>query len=360
MGLGSYPSIGLAEAREAASHARKLVATGKDPIELRQAERVQRRLDAVRGVIWEDALTQFLDSHEDGWKNKKHRQQWRNTLDTHATPTMGSIAVSDIGTSEVAKVLDKIWRTKPETASRVRGRIERILDWAKVRGYRSGENPARWRGHLDKIYPARGKIRRVKHHAAVPIDELPNVYGRLLKAKGVAAKALRFVILTAARPGEVTGGLWPEVEKESALWTIPAERMKADKEHRVTLPREALAILDEMAEVKTGEFLFPGHKAGRPLSLTGLSKALKAAGGGVATVHGMRSTFKDWASERTSFPAEVSEMALAHSIGDKVEAAYRRGELLKKRAALLQQWANYLRSASDGKIVAISSRRGAA
>ena len=359
MGLGSFPTVSLADAREAASIARKLVSVGKDPIEERQSNRAQKKLDAARGISWDSALTQFLDSHEDGWKNKKHRQQWRNTLDTYAKDVLGALPIASIGQSQISKILDPIWNEKPETASRVRGRIERILDWARVRGYREGENPARWRGHLDKVYPARAKVRKVKHHAAVPIDDLPKIYGQLTKAKGIAAKALRFVILTAARPGEAVGGLWPEVDKRSALWTIPPERMKADREHRVTLSREALAILDEMTEVKSDNFVFPGHKEGRPLSLTALSKALKAAGGGEATVHGMRSTFKDWASERTSYPSEVSEMALAHSIGDKVEAAYRRGELLKKRAALLQQWATFVRSGTGGNVVAIGSRRQA-
>lgn len=359
MGLGAYPTVSLGVAREAASDARKLVSAGTDPIDLKQSLRVQRKLDAVRGVGWDDALTQFLDSHESAWKNKKHRQQWRNTLDAYAKPVLNSVPVSSIGTSEIAKILDPIWTLKPETASRVRGRIERVLDWAKVRGYRDGENPARWRGHLDKIYPARTKVRKVKHHAAVPIDELPEIYGRLVEAKGAAAKALRFVILTAARPGEVTGGQWPEIDKLSALWSIPAERMKADREHRVTLSREALAILKEMAKVQSDKYLFPGHKKGRPLSLTALSKALKSAGGGDATVHGMRSTFKDWASERTAFPAEVSEMALAHTIGDKVEAAYRRGELLQKRSALLEQWATFVRNGTGQNVIAIGTRQKA-
>lgn len=206
MGLGSYPTVSLGAAREAASEARKLVSVGTDPIEVKQSLRIQRKLDTVRAVKWDDVLTQFLDSHEGAWKNKKHRQQWRNTLDAYAKTVLSAVPISSVGTSEITKILDPIWTLKPETASRVRGRIERVLDWARVRGYRDGENPARWRGHLDKIYPARTKVRKVKHHAAVPIDELPELYGRLVEAKGVAAKALRFVILTAARPGEVTGG----------------------------------------------------------------------------------------------------------------------------------------------------------
>lgn len=361
MGVGSFPSISLAAARDAATKARALVKAGKDPIAVREAEKAQERLEAAQGVIWSDAVDQFVEAHENSWRNKKHRQQWRNTLDTYARPTLGTQAVGSIGTPEVINVLEPIWYTKPETASRVRGRIERILDWAKVKGFRTGENPARWRGHLDKVFPTKAKVRKVKHHAAVPIDDLPAVYARLSKAKGVAARAVRFTILTAARPGETQGGLWPEIDRKNVLWVVPAERMKADKEHRVTLSREALAILDEMEEVRTNKHLFPGHKAKRPLSLTAMSKALKAAGGGKATVHGTaRSTFKDWASERTSFPREVSEMALAHAVGDKVEAAYRRGELLKKRAALMQAWANFLVAESKGKIIPIGRRERAA
>ncbi|TAJ83024.1 site-specific integrase [Reyranella sp.] len=357
MGVGSFPSVSLAAAREAASKARALVKAGKDPIAVREAEKAQARLQSARGVTWDKAVDLFLKAHLSSWRNPKHRQQWRNTLDTYAKPVLVGLAVAEIGTPEVTKVLDSIWQEKPETASRVRGRIERILDWAKVRGYRAGENPARWRGHLDKVFPPRAKLRKVRHHAAVPIDKLPAVYAKLVKASGVAAKALRFTILTAVRPGETTGGTWPEVDRKAALWTIPAHRMKADKEHRVTLSKEAQAILEEMVELRTGQFMFPGHREKRPLSLTALSKALKAAGGGTATVHGMRSTFKDWASERTSFPSEVSEMALAHSIGDKVEAAYRRGELLEKRRAMMEQWATFVRTPQSGNVVSIGSRR---
>ena len=360
MGLGPFPAVGLAAAREAASKARALVKAGKDPIAAREAERAQERLQAAQGVTWDQAVDQFLEAHSSSWKNKKHRQQWRNTLDTYAKPTLGTLAISGIGTPEVIKVLEPLWHTKPETASRVRGRAERILDWAKVKEYRTGENPARWRGHLDKVFPARGKVRKVKHHAAVPIDDLPGVYRRLAQSKGVAAKAARFTILTAVRPGETTGGVWPEIDRKNALWIIPPERMKADLTHRATLSREALAILDEMVEIQTCSYIFPGQKAKRPLSLTSLSNALKAAGGGKATVHGTaRSTFKDWASERTSFPSAVSEMALAHTIGDKVEAAYRRGELLTKRAALMQQWANFLLSEASEKVVPLRRRRDA-
>jgi integrase len=358
MGLGPFPDISLATARNLAASARSLVKAGQDPIAARDSERARQRLERARGVTWDAAAAQFLEAHEGTWKNPKHRQQWRNTLATYAAPVLGGLPVAEIGAPEVVKVLDPIWQDKPETAFRVRGRIERILDWAKVRGYRAGENPARWRGYLDKVFPARAKLRKVKHHAAVPIDALPAVYARLCKADGIAAKAVRFAILTATRPGETAGGLWPEIDLDGSIWKIAAARMKGGRDHRVTLSREALAILRELAELRTGRRIFPGHRTGRPLSLTSMSKALKAAGGGKATVHGTaRSTFRDWAAERTTVAREVSEMALAHAIGDKTEAAYRRGELLRKRAALMQQWATFLTTTAAGKVVPIGRRR---
>lgn len=351
MGLGPYPEISLAAARTAAAGARSLVKAGKDPIRERDAEIERQRLERARGVTWGEALPQFLAAHEGTWRNAKHRQQWRNTLDTYASPILGRLKMSAIDTAEVTKVLDPIWHTLPETASRVRGRIERVWDWAKVKGYCAGENPARWRGHLDKVYPAPGKVRKVKHHAAVAIDALPATYGRLTQSDGMAALALRFVILTAARAGEVTGAKWPEIDLEGKIWTVPPERMKARREHRVPLSSEAVAILTQQRECMHGDYVFPGWRDGRPLSIASLTKALKTAGRGSATVHGFRSTFKDWASERTETPNEVTEMALAHVIEDKVEAAYRRGELMTKRALLMGRWATF---ATSGRATATS------
>jgi integrase len=360
MGLGAFPTVTLAAARRAAADARALVAAGSDPIAARDAERASQRLQEARGVKWEEAVEQFLDAHETTWRNAKHRQQWRNTLATYAGPVLGGLSVAAIDTPELVKVLDPIWREKPETASRVRGRIERVLDWSKVRGYRTGENPARWRGHLAQVFPAPGKVRKVRHHPAVPIDNLPAVYARLKASASMGAKAARYVILTAARPSEGSNARWPEIDRQDALWTVPAARMKADKDHRAPLSPEALAILDDLAEQRAHRngYVFQGGKAGRPISLTSLSKALRAAGGGKATVHGTaRSTFKDWASERTSFAREVSEMALAHTIDDKVEAAYRRGELMAKRTALMTAWANYLTTpVRQAKVVPLGKR----
>ena len=360
MGLGAYPAVSLTTARNLAAGARALAAAGSDPIAARDAERARQRVKAARGVTWDRAAAQFIEAHRPTWRNAKHAQQWANTLETYAGPVMKGLAMAEIDTGHVTRILDPIWHEKPETASRVRGRVERVLDWCKVRGYRAGENPARWRGHLDQVYPAKGKVRRVKHHAAVPIDSLPAVYARLKASTGIAAKAVRYCILTAARPSEAAQARWPEIDRQDALWTVPAARMKANKDHRAPLSPEAAEILAELVELRTRRdgYVFQGHKGGRPVSLTAMSKALHTAGGGKATVHGTaRSTFKDWASERTSFPNEVSEMALAHAIDSKVEAAYRRGELMQKRTALMAAWANYLTTPARGaKVVPLGKR----
>ena len=344
MGLGPYPAVNLAAARKAASEARTLVKAGQDPIAARSALRVQQRLERARGVTWDESLALFLKAHEPTLTNAKHKQQWQNTLTTYAGPVLSGMAVEAIGTMEVTKVLDAIWHIKPETASRLRGRVERILDWAKVRGLRSGENPARWRGHLDKVYPSKTKVRRVKHHAAVPIDDLSETYTALCQSAGMAEIALRFAILTAARAGEVTGATWAEIDLQEKIWTIPASRMKGGREHRVPLSSEAMEILTARREAALGNLVFPGWRNGRPLSIASLSKALRSAGRASATVHGFRSTFRDWTAERTDTPRDVAEMALAHSIGNSVEAAYRRGELMTKRAVLMQRWATFAKT----------------
>jgi integrase len=340
MGLGPYPSVSLAAARKLAADARSLVQAGKDPIDERDAETERQRLERARGLTFDQAAEQFIGGHEGTWRNEKHRQQWRNTLKTYASPTIGATSIAEVTTSDVVGVLQPIWTTKPETASRLRGRIERIWGWARVKGCCAGENPARWRDHLDKVFPPRAKVRKVKHHAAVAVDDMPAVYQRLCKANGIAALAARFTILTAARVGETTGATTLELKPD--IWSIPAERMKADRDHNVPLSQEARDVLNEAAQMRTNDRLFSGHRQGRPLSHTAVIKALRAAGAGNATTHGCRSTFKDWATERTSFSGQVSEMALAHSIEDKVEAAYRRGELIAKRTMLMDQWAAFV------------------
>ena len=337
--------------------AHSLVRVGKDPIAARDAERARQRLEDARAITFDQAADQYIAANEPGWRNDTHRGQWRTSLATFASPVIGKMPVADIGVTEVMRVLEPLWREKTETGSRVRGRIERVLDWAKVRGYRTGENPAQWRGHLDKLLPARRKVQKVKHHAAVAIDDLPVVYASLADLNSMTALALRFVILTAARAGEVTGARWSEIDMEAKVWTVPSDRIKAGKTHRVPLSREAMEILTRVRASATSTFVFPGRVTGRPLSHSAMLKVLKVAGCGDATVHGFRSTFRDWASERTHYPRDVAEMALAHAIGDQVEAAYRRGDLFERRKLMMEEWATFVLTTPSAKVVSIGNRR---
>jgi integrase len=348
MGIGKYPEITLAEARQRAAEARRLKAHGKDPLAERSAVRASLLADAAKTVTFKDAAERYVEAHRAGWRNAKHAAQWEATLATYAEPILGSLAVQTIDTGLVLKVLEPIWATKTETASRLRGRIEAVLDWAKVRGYRQGENPARWRGHLDKLLPARAKVQKVQHHAALAFDGLGDFMVALRAETGTAARALEFAILTAARTGEVIGARWSEIDLGEKIWTVPAERMKAGREHRVPLSPRAIAILRTLKPDASGNrqekeiaksFVFAGAAQDRPLSNMAMLMLLRRMGQDDLTAHGFRSTFRDWCAERTNFPSEVAEMALAHTVGDKVEAAYRRGDLFEKRRALMEQWA---------------------
>ncbi|MFD2181733.1 tyrosine-type recombinase/integrase [Rhodoplanes azumiensis] len=344
MGLGSVNAIGLAEARERAARYRNLRANGIDPIDDRRRQEAAQRADAARALTFEQCAAQFVDAHKAGWKNAKHAAQWTATLQTYAYPVLGPLPVASVDTPLVLKVLEPIWNDKTETATRVRGRIESILDWARVRGFRDGENPARWRGHLDHLLPKRSKVAAVKHHAALPYREIP-AFMELLRAEpSLAARAMEFGVLTAARTGEVIGARWSEIDLEAKLWTIPPDRMKAGREHRVPLATRAVTILSEVPKDPDAEFVFPGGKANRPLSSMALLMLLRRMKRDDLTVHGFRSTFRDWAAEQTTFPAEVAEMALAHTVSDKVEAAYRRGDLFDKRRALATAWAAFCQS----------------
>jgi integrase len=342
MGLGPRALFDLSEARAKALDARRLRHQGIDPIEQRRAERLQAQLDAAKAVTFKQCAERYIAAHRAGWRNSKHAAQWEATLATHAE-AIGSLPVQAIDTALVLKCLEPIWTTKPETASRVRGRIENVLDWAKVRGYRTGENPARWRGHLDKLLPARSKVRKVEHHAALPYAELPGFVVALREQEGIAARALEFAILTAARTGETTGARWSEFDLLDKLWTVPAKRMKAQREHRIPLCARALAILQEMQSHRHADdgFVFPGGKSDCPLSNMAFLMLLRRMGRGDLTAHGFRSSFRDWCAERTNFPSEVAEMALAHVVSGKVEAAYRRGDLFDKRRKLMEAWAGY-------------------
>ena len=317
MGLGPLHTVSLAEARKRAAEFRLQRHDGIDPIDARRAERLETRLNAAKALTFRDCAARYIASHRAGWRNPKHAAQWEATLATYAGPVMGGLSVQAIDTALVLKVLEPIWTTKPETAGRVRGRMESILDWAKVRGYRAGENPARWRGHLDKLLPARSKVRRVEHHAALPYAKLPGFLMSLRDQEGIAARALEFAIVTAARTGEVIGARWSEIDLLEKTWTVPPGRMKAGREHRVPLSASALAILEEMQPHRHAEdsFVFPGAKLGRPLSNMAFLMLLRRMGRNNLTAHGFRSSFRDWAAERTNFPSEVVEMALAHMVG---------------------------------------------
>jgi len=344
MGLGPLTLFGLKEARAKALDARRLKHEGQDPVEAKRHARLQMRLDAAKAITFKDAAALYLAAHRAGWKNTKHAAQWKATLATYADPAMGELPVQAIDTGLVIKVLEPIWATKPETASRVRGRIESILDWARVRGYRESENPARWRGHLDKLLPARGKVRKIKHHAALPYSELPEFIATLRELEGTAARALEFAILTAARTGETLGATWDEIDLAERVWIVPAERMKAGWEHRVPLAARAVEILSALKpeKPKPGTFVFGGGKSDKPLSNMAMAMTLRRMDRPDLTVHGFRSSFRDWVAERTNFPSEAAEMALAHAVGDKVEAAYRRGDLFDRRRRMMAEWQNFL------------------
>lgn len=359
MGLGPAHTVSLAQARAAARDARQLRIQGLDPIEERRKAEADQKLEQGSGVTFDDAVDAYIEANKAAWRNEKHVKQWKSTLTTYATPRIGKLPVGEVETRHVLAVLEPIWQSKTETASRVRGRIENVLDWATVYGHRAGDNPARWKGHLDKILPAKAKVAKVQHHAALPYPELPDFMKRLAKVQGVAARALEFAILTVARTSEVVGAVWSEIDLVKKVWTIPAERMKAERDHRVPLSAPAIAILEAMhvrwLEVDarrwrgrgapeqpaepTGPVFF-GLRAGKGLSNMSLLKVLKGLKRSDLTTHGFRSTFSDWAHETTNYPGEMIEMALAHKVANKVEAAYRRGDMFAKRHALMNDWAS--------------------
>lgn len=380
MGLGPLALFGLQDARAKALEARRLRHEGKDPIDARRTTRARARLEAAKGITFKECADGYIKAHRAGWRNAKHAGQWEATLTTYAAPIIGALPVSTIDTTLVMKVLEQdvavatskatssLWTARPETASRLRGRIEAVLDWAKVRGYRQGENPARWRGYLDKLLPARSKVRKVAHHAALPFDEVPGFMALLRAQEGVAPRALEFAILTASRTGEVIGSRWSEFDLADKVWTVPAGRMKAGKEHRVPLSARALAILEDVKPRRSiiqqqdeGEaFVFPGGKSGAGLSNMALLMVLRRMGREHVTAHGFRSSFRDWAAERTNFPREVAEMALAHTVGGKVEAAYRRGDLFERRRRIMAEWGRYCgmpREHAPGNVSALRQQR---
>jgi integrase len=357
MGLGGADVVSLSEARDLALQARKLVKAGTDPIETKNTQQRQDALKAATTLTFAECAEAYIKTHEAGWRSAKHREQWRNTLDAYASSVFGDLPVDAIDTGLVMQAIEPIWTTKTETASRLRGRIEAVLDWAKTRGYRSGENPARWRGHLKHLLPKKGKLQKVKHHPALSYRDIFGFMKALRERDATTARGLEFLILTAVRPSEVVGATWDEFDLDKAVWTIPGNRMKAGKEHRVPLSDMAVSILRKMEEGRFSSFVFPGRKAERPLTTGAFLRLMVRMEHPDITSHGFRSAFRDWASEETNFSRETAEAALAHTIGNKVEEAYRRGDLFEKRRKLMEAWATYCDLESTGEVVPIGRAR---
>ena len=362
LGLGPYPLVGLADARRAANDAARAVLAGGDPI----AERREREAEAKRQkdakMTFDGVLRLYLAAHQHTWKNAKHRQQWVNTLQSYAFPVFGSWPVQSVDIGAVMKVIEPLWTGKTETASRLRGRIETVLDYAAARGWRTGENPARWQGHMENLLPKRADVAKVEHHAALPWADMGAFMAALCKLTGTGPLALQFVILTAARTGEVIGARWSEIDMAGATWTIPAERMKAKREHRVPLTDSALDVLRAMlpSRPENGDgFVFPGRKLETGLSDMSLTAVLKRMGYGELTVHGFRSTFRQWVGDRTTVAREVAEAALAHTLKDKTEAAYARNDLFDRRRKLMEAWAAFCSTAEAPEAAVVPIRAAA-
>ena len=352
MGLGSFPDVSLAEARDAAAEFRKMVRNGLDPLQQKQQQAALEKEGRAKAVTFSWCTEQYIAAHQSGWKNAKHVDQWRNTLNSYAEPVIGELTVDKVDTSDILRILEPIWRVKSETASRLRGRIESVLDWATTRQFRLGDNPARWKGHLDNLLPARAKLASVQHHPAQPWEEMAEFMATLPSQNGMSARALEFLILTAARSGEVRGMTWAEVDETAKMWVVPGSRMKAGREHRVPLTNQALQVLSKAKELGASldtPLVFPGTtftKATesspptlKPLSDMSLTAVLRRMDRTDITAHGFRSSFRDWAAEATDFPREMAEMALAHQVASAVEAAYRRGDMVQKRRLMMDAWA---------------------
>jgi integrase len=340
-GLGGFPTISLASARERARTILDKIYAGSDPSTAKREAKVALMVQKAREVKFKNLAQQYIDQHESGWKNSKHAAQWTSTLETYANPICGGMVVADITTPIILNILEPIWTTKTETASRLRGRIEAILDYATAKGLREGPNPARWKGHLALTLPAKRRVSPVVHHRALEVKEMPDFYQYLKTMDGTAARALEFLILTAARSGEVRGMQWDEVDLINKVWTVPAERMKAKREHRVPLSALAVDNLKAIDRNAKSKLVFESTKVGKPLSdmaLTAVMRRMRVD----AVPHGMRSSFRNWSAEETSYPNEVCEMALAHAVGNSVEAAYRRSDLFDKRRAMMDDWSSYL------------------
>lgn len=345
MGLGAFPGVSLKDARNATFERRQLLAMGIDPLAHRAEQTITKKREAqeklARATTFKALALEYIETHGAGWKNSKHAQQWENTLLTYAYPVIGDVPAEEITTDHMLRVLRPIWETKAETASRVRNRIEIVLDAARARDLRAGENPARWRGHLDKLLPPRSKVQVVAHHPALPWVQMPEFMKMLMLRQELSSRAIVLTILTACRTSEVLGATWKEVDLKNKIWKIPASRMKAGKEHRVPLSDATCEIISGLVHLKESDYLFPGTKTGSHLSNTSMLMALRRMNRSDLTIHGFRSTFRDWAAETTQYPREVCEQALAHIRQDKAEAAYFRGDLFEKRRAMMDDWARY-------------------
>jgi integrase len=369
MGLGAYPLVSLAMAREMAIECSLKRLRGIDPLEEREAQKRTKAVGAAKTITFEKAAEQYIATHRAGWRNVSHASQWPNSLNAYVYPVFGEMAVRDIDTGMVMRVLEPIWTTKSVTAGRVRGRIERILDWSKVNGFREGENPARWTGHLDHLLPEHAKIRKVEHHPALPYTQVPAFMAELRTRTGASTKLLEFTILTTARTKESIGAKWSEIDFGAKVWTVPPERMKGNREHLVPLSDAAMAVIERMRSLRQNDYVFPGDRKGKTLGHTamldviermntqrekvGLSRWVDPKEDNEDVVpHGFRSSFRDWVSEETNFAGDLAEAALAHVKGDKVEAAYKRGTMFEKRRKLMEAWAAYCgKAADDAKVV---------
>jgi integrase len=354
MGLGSLDYVTLAQARELADAARRKVRVDSvDPLEERRAAKVAAGVDRAKAMTFRQCAEAYIRGHRAGWQNAKHSAQWATTLEHYAYPVIGDLPVAAVGLHLVLRILEPIWTTRTATATRLRGRIEAVLSWATTRGLRTGDNPAMWRGRLETLLPAQARITPVEHHKALDYRQIGALMTELRQQESVAARALEFMILTATRTGEVRRAQWSEVDLVERLWTIPAERTKTKKEHRVPLSDAAMAILKHVYEYRLNQYVFPGHHGGA-ISDNAMLVLAKKFGGADMTAHGFRSTFRDWAAERSSFPNEVAEMALGHTVGGAVERAYRRGDLFDKRRQLAEAWSRYCAApASEGRVVPI-------
>jgi integrase len=364
IGLGGYPDVTLAQARQRAREARDLIWQGTDPVEHRKASRAALVTAQRRGLMFDDAMERYLENKLQEFDNVKHRKQWRATLDKYAVPALGKMLVADIDVSDVKRMLGPIWLTKTETASRLRGRVEAVLAWATVAGHRSGDNPARWKGNLDAILPKPSKLVKVRHHPALALGDVANWFSDVQNREGFATRALEFMALVAARSGEVRGAVWSEIDFTNDVWIIPSERMKTRTEHRVPLTKEAVDLLERLDRFAGADFVFPAQRGGMlsDAALSACMKRIHAANpqryldrqsGRPAVPHGLRSTFRDWAAERTEYPRDMAEIALAHTVGSEVERAYRRSDMVEKRRAMMAAWGRFLRG--DDKIETIQT-----